>query len=146
MRVRAAGLVIESNKVLVLRYNYAGKRIHALPGGNIEQGEFAPQTLVREFREELGLEISVGPLRFVGEMQAQKQIGQTLHLIFEVAILNGEPRLNPQETSAESVLWLDGDALSEAALYPDLNLSGWKGCEACDGAQYVGDVMHRVWA
>jgi len=146
MRVRVAGLVMESDKILVLSYNYPNGRIYALPGGNIEAGEFAPQTLVREFREELGLEVQVGALQFVGEMQAQAHVGQTLHLIFQATILEGTPLLNAEETSAESFVWLDREAIPDVAMYPDLDLRRWQRCESCDGARYMGDVMQRVWS
>lgn len=146
MRVRVAGLVVESEKLLVLVYSYPKGRVYAIPGGRIEPGEFAAQTLVREFREELGVEISVGNLRFVGEMQAQENIGQTLHLIFQVSILSGQPCLNSEETSAASFQWVDMDSISKVALYPDLSPAQWRECQSCGGAQYLGNVMQRGWA
>jgi len=41
-----------------------------LPGGKPEAGETAEQTAVREFSEELGVELDPGLLSFVGEFRA----------------------------------------------------------------------------
>ena len=40
----------------------------AFPGGHVAFGETNAQTLVREFREEIGADISVGELKWVGEV------------------------------------------------------------------------------
>lgn len=38
------------------------------PGGHVAFGETNEETLIREFREEIGAEISVGELKWVGEL------------------------------------------------------------------------------
>ena len=41
---------------------------YAFPGGHVAFGETNAQTLVREFQEECGVDISVGDLKWVGEV------------------------------------------------------------------------------
>ena len=63
---RAAGICIRNNKVLLQKPT--NDTAFAFPGGHVAFGETNEQTLVREFREEIGTDISVGDLRWVGEI------------------------------------------------------------------------------
>jgi len=49
------------------RYPNQPKPLWNLPGGRQNDGELLEQTLVREFLEEIGLHIRVGPLLYVSE-------------------------------------------------------------------------------
>lgn len=63
---RVAGICVWENKILLQKpVNDDG---FAFPGGHAALGETNAQTLIREFQEELGANISVGPLRWVGEI------------------------------------------------------------------------------
>jgi 8-oxo-dGTP pyrophosphatase MutT (NUDIX family) len=55
------GVVLRDNTVAALKLD--GERNFSLPGGNIEVNETPEQTLAREFREELGLQVESGNLR-----------------------------------------------------------------------------------
>ncbi len=146
MRVRACALIERDGKILVLAYDYPGGRIHALPGGNIENDESPEGTIIREYREELGLEIAVGRLLYVGEMSAHGKIEHTLHLVFLGAIISGIPCIDPQHTKATDWLWLDTDRLAKVALYPAFNRAVMEGLDndRPEGARYLGRC-DRIW-
>jgi len=63
---RVAGICVKDGRVLLQKP--VGDTAFAFPGGHAEFGETNAETLVREFREELGAEISVGALKWVGEI------------------------------------------------------------------------------
>ena len=63
---RVAGICAQNGKVLLQKpTNDTG---FAFPGGHVAFGETNEQTLIREFREEIGAEIKVGELKWVGEI------------------------------------------------------------------------------
>lgn len=63
---RVAGICIQNGKVLLQKpTNDNG---YAFPGGHVALGETNEQTLKREFKEEIGADITVGALRWVAEI------------------------------------------------------------------------------
>ena len=104
MKVRPSAIIIENNHLLLLRYNYGGNDVFALPGGNIDTGETLTQALERELSEELGIEAEISELFFVGEVILPNQ-KDTLHCCFATKIIAGIPILNPKETTALEVVW-----------------------------------------
>ena len=64
-QVRAAAVVIHQGHLLVHRA--PADDYWALPGGRVDVGEAASVTVVREMKEELGEDVSCGPLLHVAE-------------------------------------------------------------------------------
>ena len=63
---RAAGILLHNNKILLQKpTNDSG---FAIPGGHVEFGETNTQTLIREFKEEIGVDVIVGDLKWVAEI------------------------------------------------------------------------------
>ena len=63
---RVAGICIHNGKVLLQKPT--NDTAFAFPGGHVAFGETNAQTLLREFREEIGVDISVGDLKWVAEI------------------------------------------------------------------------------
>lgn len=62
-RVRAAGVAVRDGRVLVHRETQPSPWTNsALPGGGVEMHESSDAAVVREFREELGVDVRVGRL------------------------------------------------------------------------------------
>ncbi|WP_344431865.1 (deoxy)nucleoside triphosphate pyrophosphohydrolase [Streptomyces lavendulocolor] len=122
-RVVVAGAVLDKGRLLAARRSappeLAGR--WELPGGKLEPGETPPQALVRELREELGVETEPGE-RIPGEWPLAP--GYVLQ-VWTARLVSGEPR--PLEDHDElrwlyrheldTVDWLDQDrpAVAEAA-------------------------------
>ena len=63
---RVAGIAVCDGKVLLQKPT--NENSFAFPGGHVSFGETNEETLLREFKEETGAEISVGELKWVGEV------------------------------------------------------------------------------
>ena len=63
---RVAGICVHNGKVLL--QTTTTDPAFAFPGGHVAFGETNAQTLIREFKEELGADISVGELKWVAEI------------------------------------------------------------------------------
>ncbi|MCX5228427.1 (deoxy)nucleoside triphosphate pyrophosphohydrolase [Streptomyces sp. NPDC006553] len=121
--VVVAGALYDRGRLLAARRSapveLAGR--WELPGGKLEPGESPEEALVRELREELGVEVEPGE-RIPGEWPLKP--GYVLR-VWTARLLSGEPR--PLEdhdalrwltrSDLDSVDWLDQDrpAVAEAA-------------------------------
>ena len=63
---RVAGICVQNGKVLLQKPTNDTR--FAFPGGHVAFGETNEQTLIREFKEEIGADISVGELKWVAEI------------------------------------------------------------------------------
>jgi 8-oxo-dGTP diphosphatase len=65
-KIRVGVVVLDADKrILLARQN---KRLFwVLPGGTLEQGESVGECAVREIKEEANLDITLGPLLYVGD-------------------------------------------------------------------------------
>jgi len=59
---RSAGIIINDGAILLMHRVRDGKEFYAFPGGGIEQGEEPSETVVREVKEETGLDVVCGDL------------------------------------------------------------------------------------
>jgi ADP-ribose pyrophosphatase YjhB (NUDIX family) len=64
-RVRAAAIIIEDGRLLLIAHRKEGQVYWLLPGGGVDFGESLKEALRRELREELGIDADVGDIAFV---------------------------------------------------------------------------------
>jgi len=85
IRIRVAGILVRDDKILLVRHEKNGKSYWLIPGGGVDFGETAGEALVREYREEVGLEVEVGKLVLVQDSIPPNRHRQVLNLYFLVA-------------------------------------------------------------
>lgn len=120
MFVRPSVIILRDDEILMLKYNYSGNVVFALPGGNPDPSETLTDTLVRELKEELHLDIEPNGMVLAGEVIIGDK--STLHCIFKARILSGIPVLNPLQTSAIGVEWLKVSEAANSNLYPNIGM------------------------
>ena len=116
----AAGIITDpTGRTLLVRKR--GTSLFMNPGGKYETGETAPQTLVRELREELGLVVAEAALTYVGffETDAANEAGHALEA--EVYALATTEPVSPL-AEIEELRWVDPTALGDAPVAPLVRL------------------------
>jgi ADP-ribose pyrophosphatase YjhB (NUDIX family) len=111
LRIRVNGLLVEDEKILMVRHQMAKNRsFWNLPGGGMHYGSDAIENLKREFLEEAGLDIKVGDFLFVHEFLEPPL--HAIELYFEVSKENGiltvgnDPELDPDRQIIKEMVYL----------------------------------------
>ncbi len=110
----AGCLIIESNKVLLVRLNYGpAKGQFILPGGMVEKHEHPDQACIRELKEETGLNGEV-----ISQVSVRHRISANgrLNIYWVFLCKNTSPKdtqLVPQEKEIQEVIFMD---INEALL------------------------------
>ncbi|MCH6159957.1 NUDIX domain-containing protein [Streptomyces sp. M600PL45_2] len=120
---------------------------YSLPGGRQCFGETMGEALVRECKEELGADVSAGPLLFVREYiharHSLKGTGRDQHKIEFMfsCILNSRPAMTLAADKDQSTFeWVDLAALSEITIFPT-GLGDLKGLLEKPNSVYWGDTF-----
>jgi len=119
LRIRACGICIEDNKILLVKHHSLGKSgfLWAPPGGGMVFGETTEQALKREFIEETGLTVSVEKLLFVNEYLSPPL--HAIELFFIVKKISGtlqtgvDPELHKDRQIIIEVEWLSIEQLQK---------------------------------
>ena len=67
VRVRVCGLCYDKDKILLVKHNMGSYFLWIPPVGGLKFGETLSAGLIREFKEETGLDVTPGELLFINE-------------------------------------------------------------------------------
>jgi len=153
IRVAARGIIVRDGQLLVQYYRDGDERWSTTPGGGIDKGERLDVGLVREIEEELGIKVSVGPLRYVRELRGATRVKlmgglspdfHQLEHFFEITSFEGEPTIGEHtDAYAAEFAWVPLAKLAESNFFPGplrerLPHDVAEGYPA--GAAYLGDA------
>ena len=113
--VRVTGILIEDNKILLAQQKVSDKRKWSLPGGRLERGETLSQGLIREMKEETGLDVEIVRMLYLCDVAASSNT--ILHITFLLKRLGGELALPSNE--------FDENPIGEVKFVPISELSGY---------------------
>jgi ADP-ribose pyrophosphatase YjhB (NUDIX family) len=123
---RASGIAIHRNHVLLVRMEQYP--FWFLPGGHVEMGELADAAIIREMREESGLEVKIDRLVWVAEnfFTHDGQAHQELGFYYLVTPPAEAPQLNlgkeffGKEDNGTALIfrWHRLDALADLNIFP----------------------------
>lgn len=122
--MRVYGVLIQHGKVLVSDEFIKGREITKFPGGGLEFGEGPADCVVREFREETGIQVTVKSHFYTTDFYVESAFDPTSQVISIYYLVspaaNGafavsEARFDFKERAegAQSLRWIEIDKISE---------------------------------
>ena len=94
-QIRVTGILIESDEILLVQQKISDKRNWSLPGGRLEHGETLQQGLIREMKEETGLDVEIIRMLYMCDVAASDYT--VLHITFLLKRIGGEVALPTNE-------------------------------------------------
>jgi len=145
MRIRVSAVFERENEILCMKYVYGGKEVFALPGGGVDKDVPLQETLVAEWRSELGVKLEVGGVIMLGEAPATKRHPQTLHIVFAALEIHGTPKIRPDSTHSLDIAWVPVGKLPNFPLYPDVGkkLYDRLTADAVCSLEFIQNCMER---
>lgn len=112
--VRIYGLLVIENKLLIIREPFAGTIIDKFPGGGLEYGEGTRECLIREFKEELNLEIEVLEHFYTQDyfLQSRFDENEQILMIYYKVSAKDISQLEVLDTDIQELIWIHLDQLS----------------------------------
>ncbi len=114
-RSRSVAIVTRNGKILMEKVFYFGRLFYTVPGGGIEAGETPEQAVIRELKEECGLDGTI-----VRPLALQHKSDGSAEYSFEVRIPDEQEAItgyDPEETGDDpplkEVLWMSLSEISE---------------------------------
>lgn len=153
--LRAVGIVLKDNKVLIMERNNKGRHYYTFIGGGVEDGEDVETAVVREVKEESSLEVRVKKLLYTVTYNQvfKERSGQRIYLC---KYISGEPHLGSSPEKEKMIAgdnyykpqWIAIEDIPHLPLFPfeirDLLMQDIKNNFAdCPRAMYVEAGTYR---
>ena len=113
--IRITGILIENNEILLVQQKLSDKRDWSLPGGRLERGETLSQGLIREMKEETGLDVEIVRMLYLCDVAASSNT--VLHITFLLRRIGGEIELPSNEFDENPIHDVKFVPISELAQY-----------------------------
>ncbi|WP_280434433.1 NUDIX hydrolase [Nocardia carnea] len=139
VKVAVSALVQDrEGRILMIRRSDNGK--YSVPGGGLEAGETVAQAVVREVREETGIEVDV--IELVGVFSNPEhviayddgEVRQEFSICFRAQPIGGDLRTSEESTEVE---WVQPAELSDRDIHPSILLRIQKGLEDSDSPYFT---------
>lgn len=127
-RISAGAIVIQENQVLLVRYNNSDGTSYLVgPGGAVFTNEGTGQAVVREVREETGLEVSPQKVLFVEDLLSRRY--RIVKIWFLCDLVGGQlaRTQGALDEGITDVAWYRKDQLVDEVVYPaELSSYDWR--------------------
>jgi 8-oxo-dGTP pyrophosphatase MutT (NUDIX family)/HEPN domain-containing protein len=120
-RISAAGIVLHRKKVLLVRYsNPDGTTFLVGPGGGVKDGESLTQAIVREVKEETGIEVLPSKMLFVEDLESKSR--RMVKIWFLCKFIGGK-LIKTKAAAQEGIVdvnWYTKEQLENETVYPQI--------------------------
>jgi 8-oxo-dGTP diphosphatase len=114
-RDRVCAAIIKESKILMVYVEDGPDKYWTLPGGGIEINETHEEAVIREVKEETGLDVTVERLLFQQKYSLGQCYGYLVSMLnnTQIAKLGYDPELEINEQVLKKIEWIDMNSLRD---------------------------------
>lgn len=116
---RVSVVVVQDNKLLLVKHRKGTRQYWVLPGGRLEYGETFQECGVRELKEETGLDVEVQDFLFLSEAIAPDRSRHIVNIYLKGRVTGGTMKLGNEPVLA-GVDFLPLEELGKITLFPPI--------------------------
>ena len=117
VNVRISGIVFKEGKIALVKHeNSFNGDYYLLPGGGLERDETIEECVLREVKEEIGLDVKVKTLAYYEDVVSKDD--HTLHLIFKCEIVGGKIENLDPDKKVKEIVFVDEDEFKKVKFFP----------------------------
>ena len=118
IRPRAAAVVLDGDRVLLIKRHWRGRDYAVLPGGGIEAGETPEVAALRELTEETTLTAEIDRLLWTGRHDERPAWYFLMTAVSGRAELSGQEALANCAENSFTLVWATADQFDDLGLHP----------------------------
>lgn len=113
-------VVIDADKILLVKHRKGARHYWVLPGGRLEYGETFNECAVREVKEETGLDVEVEKIVFLSEAIAPDRSRHIVNVYVTARVTGGKMQVGDEAVLA-AVDFIPVAELEKLTLYPPVS-------------------------
>lgn len=117
--IRVSVLIVENEKILLVKHRKNDREYWVLPGGRLEYGETFVDCALREMKEETGLDIQPQEFLFLSEAIAPDLSRHIVNVYLKASVIGGTMRLGNEPILA-GLDYLPLAELDKTTLFPPI--------------------------
>ncbi len=139
IRIRVAGILLKDDKLLMVSHKKNGDIYWLLPGGGVDYGESLTESLRREFKEELNIDVKIGDILLIADSIEPKGDRHIVNICFQCRYISGEYRIGEDNRLNGYEFFSPGD-ISLLKIYPPFNEDLVSCLEHKSDSVYIGSL------
>jgi len=139
VRVRVAGILITEDGVLLIAHKKNNDVYWLLPGGGVDYGESLSEALIREFYEELNIDIEVNDLALISDSIDPAGERHVVNICFVCTYIGGEYLLGT-EGRLHDFSFFKREQIADIKLFPPINNELLSILDSGASGKYIGKL------
>ena len=119
-RVAQKAVLVKDGKVLVTRDSR--DKVFELPGGRLDDSEEPAAGILREIKEELGVEAKILDVLSIETMYHQRDQESMLVIYYEIGLVNEGANFDVDPKEVDEMQWVDKDTYKSFEYFPEYRI------------------------